>query len=207
MLPADESQVAALARLASREAIHEGFTHRPREWRRLHRSTWICSVSPRQLPASAAVQRLKGSTTSMDRVEITDELPNWENWGKLIKTWATGTNRFNDGNDWSPPKSLAELQSQLKRAQVTMHIPDRFKNVRFEQDLMIDDTLVIRLPAKELIEEAEARLGAASGKIHYPLPVFYDPVWAMQGRADFPADEILRIHSRRIGEYTIRNCQ
>src|SRR5205807_5660144 len=96
----------------------------------------------------------------LKRVTVFDTLENWENWGKLVKTWATGSNHFNDGNSWPIPKTKAELNDQLKRAQVAMDIPDRFTKVRVDQDLMTDATLVIRLPAKELIEDAEARLGA-----------------------------------------------
>jgi len=88
---------------------------------------------------------------SLERVQIT----NYERWGNLIKTWATGKDYVADGNRYPVPKTLNEFNEQLQRAQVGASIPDGVRGVQFIQ--MNDETLLIRLPPKEGVEQAGSR--------------------------------------------------
>lgn len=131
-----------------------------------------------------------------ERVEIT----NFERWGKLVKTWSTGTNHLGDGNDYPVPISLDQLKEQLARAQVGATIPDRIKAVQFVQ--ANGETLLIRLPPKEGVEDSERQL---QGGGSYVLPPFYKRVF---GGADpnVAEGDKLKFHAERIGDYTISNC-
>jgi hypothetical protein len=39
-----------------------------------------------------------------------DDSDNYANWGKLVKTWTTGINQFNDNNDYSIPATGETVQ-------------------------------------------------------------------------------------------------
>jgi hypothetical protein len=139
-----------------------------------------------------------------------DDKENWVNWGKLIKTWSTGKNYFNDGRNYPVPNTLAAFREQLKQANVRMTIPDWAQSVLFVQDY--DQSLVVRLPPKDLVEAAEndleALVRAHGGHVAYPMPKFYaNEAFAKQPQAKFGIDELLSFHCERIGEYTINNCQ
>lgn len=132
----------------------------------------------------------------IERVEIT----NFERWGKLVKTWATGTNRLGDGNDYPIPTSLEQFKQQLTAAQVGATIPERVKAVQFVQ--ANGETLLIRLPPKEGVENSERELEAGG---NYLLPPFYRRIFG--GADPVVADgDKLKFHAERIGDYTISNC-
>jgi hypothetical protein len=143
----------------------------------------------------------------MQRVVVENNEDNWAQWGKLVKTWATGTNYLDDGNSYPLPGSLKEFHAQLAQAKVAMTIPDWVATVQFVQG--DDATLVVRLPPAQMIQDSEAELHALSKSAtnaQYPLPIFYDVAWHFQSRI-FMADAMLmRFHCQRIGEYTINNC-
>jgi hypothetical protein len=145
----------------------------------------------------------------MERVEVENNRQNWINWGKLVKTWATGKNYFKDGKDYPVPNTLAAFCEQLKQAKVQMKIPDWVQSVLFVQKY--DQALVVRLPPKEMIEASETQLKKlakeSGGPVAYPLPTLYtSEAWRGQAQAKFGIEELLLFHCERIGEYTINNC-
>ena len=133
----------------------------------------------------------------IERLQVT----NHERWGKLVKTWATGTNYLDDDNVYPLPETMEEFKEQLAKAQVFATVPDRFKNIRFVKQEQ--DTITVKLPPKVMIEDSEALLNQPGAT--YPLPPFYkrlfngmDPV--------IPEGEKFKVHAERIGDYTISAC-
>ena len=127
------------------------------------------------------------------------------NWGKLVKTWATGKSYFE--NDFPPitidklpiPRTLDELKAQTLLVGAGVTIPANVVGLAIVQ--YTPDTMVIRLPPKARIEATEKNL-SEPGLIEYDLPDFY---------ADFinrPLDvkERLEMHACRIGDYTMSMC-
>jgi hypothetical protein len=132
-----------------------------------------------------------------EKVQVT----NHERWGNLVKTWSTGHNYLEDGNEYPIPASVDEFKEQLARAQVFATVPEHFKHIHFVSQET--DTIVVRLPPKIVIEESEERLSQPGAT--YPIPPFYkrlfngmDPV--------IPDNDKFRVHAERIGDYTISYC-
>ena len=133
----------------------------------------------------------------IERLQVT----NHERWGNLVKTWATGVNYLGDENSYPVPSSMEEFKEKLARAQVFATVPERFKSIKFVTSEQ--DTIVVKLPPKAMIEDSESLLNQPGST--YPLPPFYkrlfnglDPV--------IPEEERLRVHAERIGDYTISLC-
>ena len=134
---------------------------------------------------------------ALERMQVT----NHERWGNLVKTWSTGHNYLDDGNEYPIPESVDEFKEQLAKAQVFMSVPDRFTQIKFvAQDM---DTIVVRLPPKFAIEDSEERLSKPGAT--YPIPPFYkrlfngmDPV--------IPEEDKFKVHAERIGDYMISYC-
>jgi len=133
----------------------------------------------------------------IERLQIT----NHERWGKLVKTWSTGKNYLDDDNEYPVPETVEQFKEQLAKAQVFATVPERFKHIQFVTS--DQETLLLKLPPKVMIEDSEAMLGEQGST--YPIPPFYkrlfngmDPV--------IPEDEKFRVHAERIGDYTISNC-
>jgi hypothetical protein len=148
-----------------------------------------------------------------------DDSDTYVNWGRLVKTWVTGINQFNDNNDYSIPASSETLQplgamtkdqfqSALQDVNVNMTIPDSVTKFVFVQD--DDSTVIVRIPAKQVVEDVERLLErlCVGGPSIYPLPQFYRdawyPLWPVQQALDKEA--MLKMHCQRIGEYTINTC-
>ncbi|MFZ0853219.1 MAG: hypothetical protein WAO08_28980 [Hyphomicrobiaceae bacterium] len=137
-------------------------------------------------------------------MEIID-VESFLNWGKLVKTWATGKSYFQ--NDSPPitidklpiPRTLDELKAQTLLVGAGVTIPANVVGLAIVQ--YTPYTLVIRLPPKARIEAMEKSL-SEPGTTPYDLPDFY---------ADFinrPLDvkERLEMHACRIGDYTMSMC-
>jgi hypothetical protein len=143
-----------------------------------------------------------------------DDSDSYANWGRLVKTWVTGVNQFNDGKDYSIPAMKETLrplgaltrdqfQSALSAAKVDMTIPDRIKRFVFVQD--DDTTVIVRLPPKAVVEDIQRMLPASGGQ--YPLPDFYlFRFWPIEGSGGLTGEGLQRMHCQRIGEYTINTC-
>ena len=133
----------------------------------------------------------------IERLQVT----NHERWGKLVKTWATGTNYLEDDNAYPIPETVDEFKEQLAKAQVFATVPDRFKHIKFVAQEQ--DTITVKLPPKVMIEDSEALLNQPGST--YPLPPFYkrlfngiDPV--------IPEEDKFKVHAERIGDYTLSLC-
>jgi hypothetical protein len=145
---------------------------------------------------------------------------NFERWGKLVKTWATGDNKFQDNNDYSLPArgesvttigtmTKDDFQKMLDKAGVIMRIPDGVTRFKFVQD--DDNTVIVRVPSKQMVENVEHKLHGGIDSDHpsiaYPfLPQFYKDTWNQQAQKALDENELLRMHAQRIGEYTINVC-
>jgi hypothetical protein len=127
------------------------------------------------------------------------------NWGKLVKTWATGRSYFEDNSppitiDKLPiPRTLDELKTQMALVGAGVFIPPNVVGLAIVQ--YTPDTMVIRLPPKARIEAMEALL-EQPGATSYNFPDFY---------ADFinrplNVQERLDVHACRIGDYTMSMC-
>jgi hypothetical protein len=158
---------------------------------------------------------------STKRCQVGDTLVNWEKWGKLVKTWATGRNYFKDGQDYSLPASLtmsiADFKNMLDKAgrgdpdqaSIRMTIPPNITTVKFVQG--DDNTLVIRIPPKAMVEDSEQILQGLVDAQHpvarYPLPIFYVQAWNPGAeQLSLDPDSLMTMHCQRIGEYTINLC-
>jgi hypothetical protein len=133
----------------------------------------------------------------IERLQIT----NHERWGKLVKTWSTGKNYLDDDNEYPVPATVEEFKEQLAKAQVYATVPERFKHIQFVTS--DQETLLLKLPPKIMIEDSEARLNEPGST--YPIPPFYkrlfngaDPV--------IPEVDKFKVHAERIGDYTISFC-
>ncbi|MGL6060179.1 MAG: hypothetical protein ACRC1G_05745 [Bradyrhizobium sp.] len=129
------------------------------------------------------------------------QVSNHERWGNLVKTWATGVNYLGDENSYPVPKTMAEFKEQLSKAQVFATVPERFTKIEFVSSEQ--DTILVRLPPKAMIDDSESMLNKPGAT--YPLPPFYkrlfngmDPV--------IPESEKFKVHAERIGDYTISYC-
>jgi hypothetical protein len=133
----------------------------------------------------------------VDKVKFGDE----KQWGLLVKTWATGQDRIQNGHDFSQkPRTIAEFKQQTDWAGAAAIVPDSVTGIVFVQGDA--STLVIRLPPASMILAAEQ--GLAQG-IPYELPSFYST--DAFNNAQPHIDDLLSFHAKRIGEYTINNCQ
>ena len=84
----------------------------------------------------------------IERLQVT----NHERWGKLVKTWATGTNYLEDDNVYPLPETMDEFKEQLAKAQVFATVPDRFKHITFvkqEQDMLF---LIVKFTIQVQVE-------------------------------------------------------
>jgi hypothetical protein len=134
---------------------------------------------------------------AVDRLRVTNN----EAWGKLIKTWATGKNYLEDGNEYPVPRSMAEFKEQLATAQVFANIPEWAKTVKFVSPE--EGEIIVRLPPKFMIEDSETILSQPGGS--YPIPEFYKRIFNGMDPV-IPHSEKLKVHAERIGDYTISLC-
>ncbi|MEO8716487.1 MAG: hypothetical protein ABI369_15895 [Acetobacteraceae bacterium] len=139
----------------------------------------------------------------MERVVV----GNFMNWGRLVKTWATGEDHVQDGNHYPIPGDLAEFKRQVDQADCDMTIPARITSLQVIPGTA--DKLVVRLPPGEMIQDSEAvieMLVKVLRKSKYPLSDFYDMAWQGHEQTSFDKEHLLCFHDARIGEYTINNC-
>ena len=141
------------------------------------------------------------------------EIANFERWGNLVKTWSTGVNRLNDGNDYPVPTTLQQFKDQCVKAGVGATIPPYVAEVKFVQAGIPSQqlvnaptiaTLLFRLPPKELVEDSENMLNGGS---KYNIPEFYNRIFNRPDGPVVPQADIMKLHAERIGEYTMNVCQ
>jgi hypothetical protein len=124
---------------------------------------------------------------------------NFERWGKLIKTWATGTDYLHDGNFYPVPKTRAEFREQMNDSGAG-DIPDEILSIQFMQTNR--ETLLIVLPRKEDIESVEQKI--ADGP--YMLPKFYAEACKTPLNVTDTLDAKMKFGAERLGEFMICLC-
>ena len=118
------------------------------------------------------------------------EVVNFRAFGEKVKAWARGTEPL--------PQTIDEFVAQLAAADIGVKIPDSINHVRFVQDDA--ETLVVKLPCRELLEQGEAVIAKSGGD--YPLPSFYERVFAVKPHVR----DKRAFHAERIGDYAIATC-
>ncbi len=121
------------------------------------------------------------------RIEVEDYIE----MGRLVAEWAT--------EPASRPADLEALKDQL--AGIAL-VPGVVRTVEFVQGT--PEHLIIRLPAKELIEDNLQRMSDPLGNPRYQLPQFYaDHCRPGFGPVMTPLDTLLA----RVGDQTIAQCR
>jgi hypothetical protein len=118
------------------------------------------------------------------------EVANWRAFGEKVKAWARCAEPL--------PQSIDEFAAQLAGADIGVKIPKGIKHVRFVQDDA--ETLVVKLPCKQLLEQGEAAIAKTGGD--YPLPSFYERVFASKPQVK----DKQGFQAERIGDYAIAQC-
>jgi hypothetical protein len=153
------------------------------------------------------------------RINVSDN----EKWGRLVKTWATGKNyvRYNPTPadpfptavetppEFPKPTSFKEFVAQCTKAGVTLLFEDGNLRPPVGEDepmglvvlQVTSDTSVLRLPAKDKIEESERFLINND----YLLPTFYRALFGKDAQA-LSVEQKAVLHAQRVGEYTINTC-
>lgn len=132
------------------------------------------------------------------RFDVNDEVK----WGKLIKSFATGTNYITPGGPPIPlPRTLKELKDTCVAVGLVVTIPDFHTGLVIIQ--LSEEVFSIRLPPKSMVEEAEAFLQAGG---NYAIPKFYDAFYQDTLTLATPAQK-LDFQAARIGDYSVRMCQ
>jgi len=121
-------------------------------------------------------------------------------WGRLVKTWATGKSNFPAVSiDKLPvPRTLDDLKAQCALVGVQITIPAKFTGFAVIQHG--PETLALRLPAKAMVEAAEADLDQG---LDYNLPHFYE---VFCGPLNVQPAQRLDFQACRIGDYSIASC-
>lgn len=123
-------------------------------------------------------------------------------WGKLVKSWATGVNYFDPDQVAIPiPSTLAEFKAQCTARGIPVNLPDYITELSIQQ--MAKHRLNVHLPSKELVLEAEAQLTAPGAT--YPIPSFYDDIYDSQ-LGTLSKEKTLELQAARIGDYAIGMC-
>ncbi|WP_043337228.1 hypothetical protein [Belnapia moabensis] len=140
---------------------------------------------------------------ALNPTEPVDMTPiNYENWGKLIKSWATGDDYVRNGHQYPVPKTLDEVKRQLAAANTGLTLPARIQKLQVVVGR--SDTLLLRLPPPDLVKASEKRLATED----YALPAFYNEHYDGASPTPLPDKEArMKFHAQRIGDYSIANCQ
>ena len=137
-----------------------------------------------------------------DPTEPVNMVPvNYENWGKLVKTWATGEDYVKNGHPYAVPTSLAEVKHQLRTAQTGLVLPERIKHLQVVVGR--SDTLLLRLPPPDLVKASE---GAAGNRGLQPARLLQralrrpgaDPIARQGSAAEIPRPADRRLLDRQL---------
>ena len=154
------------------------------EGARLHPSDEVPSADPRPLTGGNPMLDIQNVAKPLiPQIEVADYIE----MGRIVAQWAT--------EPATRPRDVDELKQQLDGIAV---VPDRIRTVEFVQSRL--DHLVLRLPAKEMIEESLERMSDPFCDGRYPLPQFYaDHCRPGFGPVMTPLDTLLA----RVGDHTI----
>jgi hypothetical protein len=134
----------------------------------------------------------------MRRLIVADE----DLWAEIVKAWATGKQVLKDER---PVPAIPRSPEELRQMWCTYRLgPEPDARITRVQHVQPDaNTLLIRIPAKELVEEFEAELSATGAP--YQLPLFYDIFYDKELKVPDPARR-LELQALRIGDYAIGMC-
>ncbi len=141
-------------------------------------------------PKSGDTMMLDSSSSTkqpISRIEVTDYIE----MGRLVARWSTEPK--------SQPKDIEELKQQFDGIAT---VPDRIKHIHIVQGTL--DTLILRLPVKEMIEESLERMSDPMANGDYPLPQFYHDYY---NPGFGPVMSSLDTLLARVGDYTIAQCK
>jgi hypothetical protein len=137
------------------------------------------------------------------QVIIKDDPDNWQKWGDLVRAWIFRTTRL--------PGDTAEMATQMQAAGVVGSVPGPVRGVTFLTYNNPTGPLIFPLPTQEMVLAEEAELAKIAnnppGQRHYPLQTFYAIPFGGAQKVDLSASEMLAMGRRRLGEYTILECQ
>jgi hypothetical protein len=148
------------------------------------------------------MQRPRAEGEAKMQVDIQDDAENWRRWGDLVRSWIFNPN--------TRPETTADMQSQMNDNNIAGQVPGPVRKVKFvDYD---DDKLYISLPSTTMVLNDESDLNAIAGRPpgqrKYPLPNFYAIAFGgAAAEADLSGSEMLAFGRRRLGEYTIQECQ
>ncbi len=135
-------------------------------------------------------------------VDIHDDADNWRKWGELVRSWIF--------NPTTRPADTAAMQAQIDAAGIIGTAPTPNRSVHFV-DYNDATPLYFPLPTTAMVLNDEANLNKiaaqASGQRQYPLPIFYSIAFGGAPKVDLAPGEMLAFGKRRLGEYTIQECQ
>jgi hypothetical protein len=131
--------------------------------------------------------RLTNTGPEIPQVKVADHVE----MGRLVTEWATGQR--------SRPETVEDLKRELSGI---AEVPARIKKIEFCQEDM--ETLVIRLPVREIIERAVDEMADPERESRYPFPQFYTDFF----HPGFcPVMTPLDILMARLGDHTIEQCR
>ena len=130
-------------------------------------------------------------------------------WGRLVLSWALGESKVAgmSSDQVRRPESRQELIDQCQLAGIKIanqpgepgiFIPERIANVQCVQATL--DTLILKLPEKELYAEAKLLLRDTAT---YPVPSFYITLFDPDGMT---IEDMHRLQECRIGDYSMSHC-
>jgi hypothetical protein len=121
-------------------------------------------------------------------------------WGRLVKTWATGKSNFPAVSiDKLPvPRTLDDIKAQCLLVGVEITIPAAYTGLAVLQHG--PEVLALRLPAKAMVEAAEADLDQG---LTYAIPHFYE---VFCGPLNVQPADRKTFQACRIGDYSISSC-
>jgi hypothetical protein len=143
----------------------------------------------------------------------------WEIWGKLVKSWATGEDRLKPPTEPPSPSPFPwpttphELQRQLVDVGIAKKgdhtVPATVLGVTVLQ--MSDQHIFIVLPAAADITEAEDKVcpppeGSLPAGSFYALPQFYEDLLDVTPPLQVTAGSEVQFNNCRTGEYVISYC-
>jgi hypothetical protein len=137
------------------------------------------------------------------QVQIHDDPDNWLRWGNLVRGWV-----FNSA---LRPANTTDMQTQMAAAGVVGHIGGPPRAVTFTPFNYGSGPLIFPLPTTEMVTYDETELATIAakppGQRQYPLPSFYPIAFGGAAKVDLAPSVVLDFGRRRLGEYTILECQ
>lgn len=129
-----------------------------------------------------------------------------DKWGLLTKSWATGVNLVEPGEDpLERPETITALKKQCAALGITLQVPNRVTEEEIDWHVSKVDALSIRLPPKEIVDEFEVEL-RKNGTTYF-LPAFYGHAFASTLKLDKNnGDQKAKFQAMRIGDYSVTMC-